>query len=718
VATGPGYEQGPSESLLWEYVGAVLRRRRFALAVFAVVATACTFRSLLTRPVYLATAQLLIERDNPQVLSFKEVAEVDAARDDYYQTQYKLLQSRALARRVVQDLKLLEDPAFGGLGAAEAAAALAAPNSPAVERAIDSFLSRLRVQPVRNSRLVAVGFHSGRPDQAAQIANRVAQLYIQRTLESRYETSAEAGQWLAGQIEDQRRKVEAADLALQKVKEAEGIVNLEERRTLLEQKLKELGTALTSLKTERLQKEALYGQMRRAPNAEELPEVMRSPVVQSLRIELANLERQQAQLMERRLEQHPDVVKVRNQIQDTRRMLHSEGQRVIRAAENDYKASSAQEASVAAALEAAKGEALDLSRRSVNYDSRKREVDAAKEVLDSLLSRHKQTDVAQELKSSNIQVADPAPIPRRPIRPRPMVDIPVGLLYGLLAGAGLAVVLHHLDNRLRTPEDVKNYLGVPLLGIVPTAPEGSTGAAQLHNPRDPFAEAFRVLRTSLIYCWPERLARVVVVTSTAPGEGKTLLSVRLAVSLASAGDEVLLIDADLRKPRAHELLKTRRGPGLADALVGRAKLSDTIRATGIRHLSFLPSGTSVPSPADLLTVQTTPKLLDGLRGLYRWIVIDTPPLGAVPEAMILGPLSDGVMVVAAADGVRRNAVRVTVERLTEAGARILGVVLNRAEVDTRSGYYGHYYGGAYGYSEAPARAAGGVARIRDWRGAR
>ena len=402
--TEPTYEAQPqNESHLWDYVHVLLRRRRLVLAVFVAIVGVATLRSLLTTPVYQATAQLLIERQNPNVLNFQGVSQDNQGWgiDDYYQTQYKLLQSRSLARRVIEHLNLLNDPEFGGpRDKAQIDALLAQPpgQSPELEGAIGGFIGSTSVQPVRNSRLVNVSVVSGRPEFAATAANALAQLYIQQSLDLRFQTSSEAGQWLGTQIEEQRKKAEDADRRLQELKRQEGLVNIEERRTLLDQRLKELGTALNERKTERLQKEALYRQMAGASNPEELPEVMRSGVVQNLRIELANLERQQAQLLERYLDQHPEVVKVKNQIQDTRAKLRSEAQRVIRSAENDYKASAAQEASISSALESAKQETLELASRAVTYDSQKREVDAAKQVLDSLMSRAKQTDVESELK--------------------------------------------------------------------------------------------------------------------------------------------------------------------------------------------------------------------------------------------------------------------------------------------------------------------------------
>ena len=718
-----GYEGEPQEAHLWEYIYVVLRRRRLVLAVFLGVAALATLRSLLTQPVYEASAQILIERDTPSVLTFKEVAQVDAARDDYYQTQYKLLQSRALVRRVIESMDLLQDPEFGGPRSAEEIDAVkaAAPGaSPVMERTIDAFVGRLKVVPIKSSRLVMVTFESFRPEMAAAVANKLSQLYIAQTLEFRYQTSSEAAQWLGQQIEDQKSKVEAADRALQKVKEQEGIVNIEERRTLLEQKLKELGTSLTTLRTERLEKEALYNQMRNAPNPEELPEVMRSPLVQSLRIELAGLERMQAQLLERYLDQHPEVVKVRNQIQETRKKIAAESQRVIRAAENDYKAAAAQEASVASALEGAKAEALDLSRRSVQYDTAKREADAGKEVLNSLLSRHKQTDVAQELKNSNIRIVDPASIPRGPVRPQKTRDIGMGLALGLFLGIGLAFFLDYLDNTIKTPEDVRKQLAAPMLAVIP---EVSTPTDVVIKPgaETPLADGYRLLRTSLSYSWPETAPRILLVTSTSAGEGKTVTSVNLALILASMGGKVLLVDCDLRRPQSHVLLRSRKSPGLSDLLVGQVRPSEAIQRPTGTTLSVLAAGTRAPSPADLMTLQTMRTFLDGLRGFYDWIVLDTPPVGPVAEALILAPLADGVVVVVGAEMVPRNGVRHTLERVRDTGARLLGVVLNRAQVERHSYYYGRYYGHYYGryYTSQPRAATSSkVANIREKRSAR
>jgi capsular exopolysaccharide synthesis family protein len=701
----PSYEAMPQgESHLWDYVHVLLRRRRLLLAVFAAIVALATLRTLLTRPVYEATAQLLIEKQNPNVLNFQGVTEERAGTgiDDYYQTQYKLLQSRSLARRVVESLNLLNDAEYGGprpKHEIEAILALPAGQSPEIEGAITDLLARTSVRPVRNSRLVNVSVASGRPELAANATNALAHLYIQQSLDLRFETSSEAGQWLGTQIEEQRKKAEEADHRLQELKRQEGLVNIEERRTLLDQRLKELGTALNERKTERLQKEALWRQMASASNPEELPEVMRSGLVQSLRIELASLDRQQAQLLERYLDQHPEVVKVRNQIQDTRSKIRSEAQRVIRAAENDYKAAAAQESSVFSALETAKQETLQLGAKAVTYDTQKREVDAARQVLDGLMARAKQTDVASELKSTNIRIVDPAVVPSSPIKPRKIRDIALGILLGAFLSVGLAFFLEYLDNTLKTPDDVRQHLGAPLLGVVPEITgQQLPNLTVLNTALDQrFVEGYRVVRTALNYSWSEPGARIITVTSTAPGEGKSLTAVNLALTLAAQEGRTLLIDADLRKPTTHALVRGRKSPGLSDVLVGKAKVSTSIQQSlQGTALAYLPSGTHAPSPADLLTNRTVKGLLDGLRKFYDWIIIDTPPVGAVAEPLILAPLTDGVVVVTGAEMVPRKAVLHTLERIHDTGARILGVVLNRAQVDKHSYYYSHYYGHYYG----------------------
>lgn len=715
----------PRESRhLLEYWFMVVRRRRLVGSLALLLTAALGVRALVTRPVYRGTAQLLVERTDPQVLDFKEITQLDAHfGEDYYQTQFRLLQSRALASKVIERLGLLADPEFGGPRPPDVVkAALAAPigQSALLETTITAVESRLAVQWQRNTRLMSVSFDAHRPDLAAQVTNAFAQLYIEQSLQLRYETSSGAASWLGEQMRQQRDKVEEATLQLQKLKEKEGIANIEERRTLVEQKLKDLGGALVDMKKQRLEKEGLYTQMRQVRDIEELPEVIRSPVVQALRVDLATLQRQEAQLLERYLDQHPEVLKVRNQIGETQRRIAAEAQRVVKAAENDYKAALLQERNVEEALEAAKAESLDLSRRGVRYDSLKRELDANQAVLASLASRSKQTDVAQELRATNIQIVDQATPPADPVSPRPIRDMALGLLFGLLVGCGLTFFLDYLDRTVKTPEDVRQHVQAPLLAVVPQTDNVSRERLVLLDPagKGPFPEGYRVLRTALSYCWPGGGPRVICVSSTLPREGKTLTAVNLALALAARDGNVLLMDGDLRRPALHSVLKVKRAPGLADILTGKAKPSETIQRVAGTSLSVMSSGGHVPSPADLLTTGVLKGLIDGLRGYYTWVVVDTAPIGAVPDALVFAPLTDGLLVVVGSEMVHRNAVGHTLERVATTGARVLGVVLNHADVERHSYYYGKYYGHYAGHYYATEPGQPGRAPLRAVRAGR
>jgi capsular exopolysaccharide synthesis family protein len=675
-----------------DYWHVVVRRRGLALLVLALVVGAVAVRVVVIRPLYEATAQILIERQIPSVLEFEKSARTDEAWDDFYQTQYRLLQSRLLARKVVERLHLLQDPEFGGprssaeMQVAESAAAGASPD---MEAAIDSFLDRLKIQPLKNSQLVGATFSAHRPDLAAQAANTLAEVYIQQTLDFRYRVSAEAGVWLSDESKEQAHKVEAAEAELQKFKEKEGLVSIEDRRALLEQKLKDLGSSLTVARTRRLEKEARYRQMQATANPEELPEAIGSPVIQGLRAELASLERQGAQLEAKGyMAQHPEVVKLTSQIEGTRQKIALEARRMVRAAESEFRVAADQEERIATAVEGAKGESLDLAQRGLKYDALKRDLDASQKLSDSLMARQKQTDVARDIQASNIHVIDPAIAPHEPVRPRPARDLGLAFLFGLGCAVAAAFIRDYLDTSVGRPSDVRR-LGLPLLGVIPeTHPRNTPLIGGNGHRKEPFAEGYRVLRTSLVDPVIGR-GQVLLVTSTLPGEGKSLTSANLALTLASSEERVLLIDADLRRPVLHGLLQAKRVPGLTEVLTGVATPRQAIQRVCGGRLDLLPCGTPVTgNPADFLSTGALRELVERLRSTYDRVVLDTPPAGSIADALVLSRFADGVLVVARSGKVARSDLLRVLERLANARAPVMGVVLNRARPERDRYDYG------------------------------
>ncbi|HVQ31857.1 MAG TPA: polysaccharide biosynthesis tyrosine autokinase, partial [Vicinamibacteria bacterium] len=527
---------------------------------------------------------------------------------------------------------------------------------------------------------------------AARAANAMVEAYIQQTLEFRYRVSAEAGAWLADETTEQSKKVEEAQGALERFKQEAGLVSFEERKALVEQKLKDLGASLTVAKTRRMEKAALYEQMRSTSNPEELPDAIRSPLIQALRTELATLERQGAELEAKGyLNEHPEVVRLRQQVDGTRQKIALEARRLVRAAQNEYDVAASQEASLVTALESAKSEALDLSRRSSTYEALTRDLEASKKLSDNVMARQKQTDVSRNVKASNIHIIDPALTPIQPIRPRPLRDLALSVVLGLALAIVAAFFRDYLDTSVARPADVR-HLGLPLLGVIPETTGRRTPLVMGGRGHEPGFEGYRVLRAALqpVARTNDTVdAQVLVVTSTLAGEGKSLTSVNLALTLASADERVLIVDADLRRPALHRLLKARRNPGLSEVLTGEVGVAQALVKVPGSRLCLISSGAPPPgNPADLLATSTFRNLLLDLRQRFDRIVIDTPPAGSIADALILAPQADGVLVVAQSGKVARTALAHLLERLSNARANVLGVVLSRARPDRHAYDYG------------------------------
>ena len=692
---------------------AVLHKRRILILACPVASMlVATLYNYTTRPLYQANCQILIEHDIPNVLPTKEVMEFAPGGTDYYQTQYQLLKGRSLAEAVVQKLNLQHNSEFQtgplmspwerfqrrflGRGANPPVGTDGMPLSPVVA----AFQSRLTIEPLAGSRLVNLRFVAYDPTLAAQVVNSLALLYIEQSLDFRYTTSSEATGWLSERQQEQKRKVEEAERALQDYSEREGLVNFEEKQSLVEQKLQTFAAAAMNARTERITKEALYNQMRTLPlsQLESVSLVASSPTVQPLREHLAELKRQQSELSESLGEKHPDIIKVNDEIRGTEEKLRSEIQFIQRSVESDYRASLQQESSLEANLNAAKQEALEVNRKAIEFGVLKREVDSNQQLFRDLTNRTKQTGLESQLTSTNIRVVEKAEVPRGPIAPLRSRVYGYALLIGIALGVGLAVVFEQLDNTLKTPEDVKRLLGLPFLGMVPdgTVRAGKTPRTTLATARgSAAAEAYRVLRTNLMFTSAETSGRVLLVSSTNPGEGKTTTVTNLAAALAQNGARVLAVDADLRRPTVHQHFGILKTPGLSDLIVGKCKPSDAIQSTRFRGLQVLPCGYIPPNPAELLGSAAMKEIITAFRSHYEWVLIDTPPILAMADTPVLCPIVDGIILVIAAEASSRHAIQRAIDQVGAVGGKLTGIVLNKVNLERNAYYYGQYYGEYY-----------------------
>ena len=717
-----GYGGASDEVHLVDHLRVLHKRRWTALTAFLLVFVSVTVYTFTATPVYSSRVQLLIENENPNVVSFEEVLDQNKATLDYYQTQYRILQSRLLARRTIEAERLWSHPLFDGTAEAQrinlnplalAASAVAyarnlvageaeaqppgAGESANQSRVIDRFLRGLTVTPVRNSRLVDLHYRTSEPELSARIANALARQYIEQNLEFKFLASKEATDFLNERMAEQRKSLEQSEQALQKYREQTGAVALEDRQNIVVQRLADLNAAVTRARTERIEKEAVYNQIRSIQGdrnaVDTFPAILNNSFIQQLKSELNQLQRQQAQMSDKLGTRHPEMVKVQSAIETTEAKIGAEIQKVVQALRNDYQAAVNNERALQSSLDQQRREAQDLNRAAIQYGVLQRDTASNQTMFEGLLQRSKETGVSTELRTSNIRVVDAAEVPRRPASPNKMSNTVIGFFGGALLGIGLAFFFEYLDSRIKLPEEIKTQLGLPFLGMIPAfTAKQTTGPPLIGNSMpSEFGEAFRGIRTNVLFSSADSGPKSVVVTSTSPGEGKTVVSANLAMSLALAGQRVLLIDADMRRPKAHELLGTAIEPGLSNVMVGDAKASDAVKRTMTPNLWVLPAGKHPPNPAELLGSRRFKDFIATLGTHFDWLVIDSPPVMAVTDASVLAHIATGVVFVVGSEMTTKGAAKAALEQLDSAHAKYVGGILNRVDVYHSPYYYSRYY---------------------------
>ena len=381
--------------------------------------------------------------------------------------------------------------------------------------------------------------------------------------------------------------------------------------------------------------------------------------------------------------------------------------RIVDALYNEYKVALAKEYSLKNALNQQKGESLAMNVKAIDYNVLKRQAESSREMYDILVKRFKETSITEDIKTGNIRIVDLAEIPRTPVKPKKAQNLILGLIVGLALGVGLAFFLEYLDNTIKVPDDIKNILKLPYLGPVPAiaAAEGGVGNGERNpaddlvshlSPKSTASEAYRGIRTSILFSSAEQAPQVLIVSSSGPREGKTITSANIAITMAQAGNRVVILDCDMRRPRVHKIFSLSRDRGMSNLLVGNDVLDNVVIRTDIPNLDVIPSGPIPPNPSEVLSSQRMVDLIGVLRGRYDRVIIDTPPITAVTDAVILSKIVDGVVLIVRAGVAHRELVRNAVEQLRQVNAHILGAVLNGVDMGRDSYYYYQYYYYYYG----------------------
>jgi capsular exopolysaccharide synthesis family protein len=722
---------------LLDYWAIVRRRRGIIVLCVATVTVATLIGSFLATPLYRSTVTLQIERQKPDILNVRDVAAMDyswAAYADFYQTQYRILSSDAIARRTVERMGLTAHPYFAvGSSSPSLYARLRAllPGTISREKDPVAFAAArvrgpLEIAPIRNSHLVQVSWVSADPALAADVANAIVNAYIGFNIESAHTTSDEASEFLVGQVANIKTEIAQLEEQLQGYGESKRIVSVDDESNITLKALSDIASKRTTAQTVLAEKEAAYRAALATPS-EALPQVLESDLIARLKEEHAALEAAYSEKSRLFKDDWPGMQQLKSKLDQSEQRLHAEtediGANVRRGAESAYRQAQEEVRSLTALLEGQEGQAQTLKRNAVEFKNLQSEVNKKRETLNAIMARQNEMALTTRLAdldatSSNVKIVDRARPAAAPFRPNKKVNLALALAIGLGLGLAGALFLDYLDNTIAGPADIERFGRPPVLAVVPHYKPARAAVPDLapsvdlvaHRERSTAAsEAYRELRTAILLSSPGHPPRQIMVTSALPEDGKSSTAINLAVVLAQSGRRVLLVDADLRRPRLHRVFGQDGERGLSTILSGlTTDPGALVRPTAVGGLDLLVSGPIPPNPSELLDspvfVETGRRLLEGG---YDHIVFDSPPTLAVADPVIIASAVGTAIVVARAGRTPKESLKRAVEKFAQAGVTPIGVVLNDLD-PARHGYATYYgYGRSGGEGERERHAASG-----------
>lgn len=674
--------------------------------ILGVVATA------LTTPLYNAHTSLEIERESANVLNVEEVEQEEVVQDvdQFLQTQVQILRSRSLRQSVAEDLGLLADNAFLLAMNAETPDESLRPEAQQAMRrdyVLDVLSENLSIALLPTSRIVEVTFSSPDPVLSARVANSFAQKYVESNLTRRFDMSSYARNFLRDQLAKTKERLEASERAMNDYARQAGLVStgmtsseesVSANSTLTVASLNQANEALVTARTARIAAEQRWKNSQGVP-ALSLPEVYRNGAVTQLYERRAQLRADYEEGRQRRQEDFPEMRQMAAELKQIDREIEEISGGIRRSIEEAYQAARGHELAMEQAVGDLTSQRLGEQDRSVQYNILSREVETNRALYDELLSRFKELSAAAGLTANNISIVDHAEPPRFPYTPKPVLNILLATILGLVLGVLAALAREKLAGRIRVPEDVEQSIGVPVLATIPIV-EKEDLSETLKNPRSPASEAYHTLRSTLELSTSAGVPRTLLFTSGQQGEGKSTSALQIAADYAKAGKKVLIIDADMRRPSLHRKLDRFNETGLSSVLAAQTTLPEAVQTIAERpNLHLLSSGPLPPSPAELLSSQMLRSVLDQAAQTYDLVVLDGPPVLALADASILAAAAAGTVIIIQADRSRTQQLRSSIDRLRTAGAHLVGAVFTKFNVKHMGYEYDYRYSYEYRSSE-------------------
>ena len=718
-------QQTPEEVIDLRQYWMTINRNKWSILSFAVIISILTTLVVFSmQPVYRATATLLIESQQANVVSIEEVYGLDSSNNEYFLTQFEILKSRQLAEKVILKLNLLDHPEFNPEPSTLSfnwrdLIPVELPQQTVSEEELaqskfqsvtTDFLGRLTISPIRKTQLVNITFEA---HDRLLAAKAVGDAYIDNNLEARLQLTYKASEWLMERLTGLREQVNSSEEKLQQYRNAEQIIGSDGGATIANNELSLISTRLVDARRTRLEAESLYRQVKSvaspSPEAfEHIPLILNHPLVRDLKRAELETALKKADLAKRYGAKHPQMKAVESELNDVRAALYSQIKKIISSVENDYRIALANERSLKNDQTNAKQNLQSINNKEHKLQSLKKEAESNRQLYDTFFTRLKETNATGDLQTANARISDPAIAPPFPAKPKKKLIVVLAFVASIMFGIVLAFLMEALNNTVKSATDVESKLHSTMLGLLPLLDKGksmenTSYSAYITDPQSPYSESVRTIRTGVVLSALDSPHKTLCCTSSIPGEGKTSVAINLATSLGQM-EKVLLIDADMRKPsiaKAFEL--SNKQPGLSNLVAGTSKLEECIHRADVNNIDLMTAGIIPPNPLDLLASKRFAKVLEILETKYDRIVIDTAPTQAVSDALVLAPHVGAMIYVVKADSTNYQQAKSGLKRLRDVNAPIIGVVLNQLDIKKASKYYGNEYQGyydSYGYSDS------------------
>lgn len=713
-----------NEIHLRDYWRVLSKRLDVALTVFFVVVVVAGVYAYTATPVYKGTTQLLFEVERNQSLNFAEGGAAFIQMKDpteYFNTQKGIISSRAFADRVVRKLQLDRNPYFLALKekGKNSLRAVVVKNimgifpekapPPAVNpfpearfkreldpELIDIILNNVELETGRLSTIMKINYLSDDPNVAASMANGISSAFIEHNLDIRVKPFRDAAEWLSARLVESKESVSNTEKTLQEYREGKGIVSFETKENVITQQLQELITQLVQTEARRQEAEIKFKQIESVINAPErlatVPDVMNNLVIQGLRNEELSVKRQLSELSEKYGPKHPQVIKANTQLDTVQKSIIAEARKMLSAAKTEFEIARSRETSLRRTIDAQKQEVMDLTSKAITFNVLAGESTSNKQFYELLLKKFQEASLSSGINVSNVQIVDSAVVPKAPVKPKRGMIFLLALMVGSFGGVGAAFFTDYMDDTLKTAEDVDKKLNLPFFDVVPFTDQRKGPVYMTADPKSATAEAYRTIRTGIMLSSAVKKLKVILLTSATPNEGKTTTAVNLAVAMAQMGEKVLLIDGDLRRRNLHEFFDIEADAGISDVIIDPGKISQaTVRIDEYPNLDILPGGKSAPNPSELLGSDLMREFIARMREQYDRVIIDSPPLLAFSDPLVLSSLADGVILVVWGGKTALELIQKSISLVQAIDAKILGVVLNKIDTTRRSYYYYPYY---------------------------